>query len=72
MTANNDLPIPDLPIPDGAREFLTGLRIGYVSTMRPDGRMSVVPVGVVREGDILKIVASRAPRRFLRRLGEVG
>lgn len=45
----------NLPIPDRARDLLTGLRIGYISTMRPDGRMSVVPVGVVREGDVLKI-----------------
>jgi PPOX class probable F420-dependent enzyme len=45
----------DLPLPDQARELLTGLRIGYMSTMRPDGHMSVVPVGVVREGDVLKI-----------------
>ncbi|BBY37995.1 PPOX class F420-dependent enzyme [Mycobacterium mantenii] len=45
----------DLPIPERAREFLTGMRIGYISTMRPDGHMSVVPVGIVRDGDVLKI-----------------
>jgi PPOX class probable F420-dependent enzyme len=45
----------DLRIPERARELLKGLRIGYISTMRPDGHMSVVPVGVVREGDVLKI-----------------
>ncbi|UXA06194.1 PPOX class F420-dependent oxidoreductase [Mycobacterium sp. SMC-2] len=45
----------EIPIPEPAQELLTGLRIGYISTMRPDGRMSVVPVGVVREGDVLKI-----------------
>ena len=44
-----------LPLPNRVRELLTGLRIGYISTMRPDGRMSVVPVGVVREGGVLKI-----------------
>lgn len=44
-----------LPIPERARELLSGLQIGYISTMRPDGRMSVVPVGIVREGDVLKI-----------------
>ncbi len=50
MSADNDVPLPDR-----ARELLTGLRIGYVSTLRPDGHMSVVPVGIVREGDVLKI-----------------
>jgi len=44
-----------LPLPNRVRELLTGLRIGYISTMRPDGRMSVVPVGVVRDGDVLRI-----------------
>jgi PPOX class probable F420-dependent enzyme len=40
-----------------ALAVLTGLRIGYVATVRPDGRLSVVPVGVVRDGEVLKISA---------------
>jgi PPOX class probable F420-dependent enzyme len=43
--------------PSRALAVLTGLRIGYVATVRPDGRLSVVPVGVVREGEVLKISA---------------
>jgi PPOX class probable F420-dependent enzyme len=44
-------------LPERARALLTGMKIGYIATSRPDGRMSVVPVGVVREGDLLKISA---------------
>ena len=34
------------PIPERARTILTGLRVGFVATTRPDGQLSVVPVGV--------------------------
>jgi PPOX class probable F420-dependent enzyme len=44
----------DVPISEPAREVLTGLRIGYVSTFRRDGDLGVVPVGVVRDGDVLR------------------
>lgn len=44
-----------ISIPERARDLLTGMKIGYMSTVRPDGHLSTVPVGVVREGDVLKI-----------------
>lgn len=43
------------PTLDQAGDILVGLRVGYMSTIRPDGRLSVVPVGVVRDGDTLRI-----------------
>jgi PPOX class probable F420-dependent enzyme len=56
-----------IAIPDRAREILTGLRIGYMATVRPDGRMSVVPVGVILDGDVLRI-SSLSDRRKVRNL----
>ena len=55
-------------IPAGAREIFNGMmRVGYMSTMRPDGRMSVVPVGVVLDGDELKI-STLSDRKKVRNL----
>jgi PPOX class probable F420-dependent enzyme len=45
----------DTVFSERALAVLTGMRIGYIATVRPDGRLSVVPVGVVREDDVLKI-----------------
>jgi PPOX class probable F420-dependent enzyme len=42
-------------IPDSARSMLKGLPLGYLATVRPDGGMSVVPVGVVLDQDVLRI-----------------
>jgi PPOX class probable F420-dependent enzyme len=60
---------PSVTIPERARDIFTGARmpIGYMSTNRPDGRMSVVPVGVVLEGDILRI-SSLKDRKKIRNL----
>jgi PPOX class probable F420-dependent enzyme len=35
--------------------MLKGLPLGYLATIRPDGGLSVVPVGVVLDRDVLRI-----------------
>jgi PPOX class probable F420-dependent enzyme len=35
--------------------MLKGLPLGYLATVRPDGGLSVVPVGVVLDQDVLRI-----------------
>jgi PPOX class probable F420-dependent enzyme len=59
----------DVPIPEQARELLTGMRIGYLSTSRRDGHLGVVPVGVVCDGDVVKFSSQEATEkvRSLRR-----
>ena len=47
--------LADVVLPDRARALSTGLRTAYIATLRPDGRVSVVPVGVVRQDNLLKI-----------------
>ena len=53
----------DIPIPEPARELLTGMRVGYVSTSRRDGHLGVVPVGVVRDGDVLRFSSQAATEK---------
>ena len=37
-------------LPSRAADILSRKPIGYLSTLRPDGRMSVVPVAVIWDG----------------------
>ena len=53
----------DVPLPELARELLTGMRIGYLSTVRRDGHLGVVPVGVVRDGDLIRFSSQEATEK---------
>lgn len=57
-----------LPIPEEAMRLFGGkLRMGYVATARPDGHLSVVPVGVtIRDGMVR--ISSPAPTFKIRNL----
>jgi PPOX class probable F420-dependent enzyme len=57
-----------VPIPDRARPLLEGRPIAFMTTMRPDGRMSTNPVAVVYDGTTLRVstVATRRKMRNLR------
>ncbi len=54
----------DPPIPQPVREFFDGsLRIGYMATIRPDGHLAVVPVGVMVHDDQLRVSSPLATRK---------
>jgi PPOX class probable F420-dependent enzyme len=54
----------DPPIPEQVREFFDGsLRIGYMATIRPDGHLAVVPVGVMMHDDKLRVSSPLATRK---------
>ncbi len=54
-----------LPIPDPVVKLFDGhLRIGYMSTVRPDGHPSVVPVGVMIHEGKLRISSPSATRKI--------
>ncbi len=57
----------DVPLPAPARELLTGLRIGTLSTLRRDDDVGVVPVGIVRRDDLL-LISSQAQTEKVRSL----
>ena len=40
-----------------AAEILAKRPIGFMSTMRPDGRMSVIPVAVIFDGEVVRITS---------------
>jgi PPOX class probable F420-dependent enzyme len=53
-----------VPIPPRAAEILATRPIGYMATMRPDGRMSVVPVAVIYDGEAVRITSVKARRKI--------
>ena len=54
-------------IPDRARAVLAGRPVAFMTTVRPDGRLSTNPVAVVYDGDTLR-VSTVASRRKVRNL----
>jgi PPOX class probable F420-dependent enzyme len=44
-----------VPIPERARPLLEGRPIAFMTTMRPDGRMSTNPVAVVFDGTTVRV-----------------
>ena len=51
-------------IPSRAAEILSHKPIGYMSTQRPDGRMSVVPVAVIWDGQTVRISAVKSTKKI--------
>ena len=51
------------PIPSRAAEILSRKPIGYMSTQRPDGRMSVVPVAVIWDGQNVRISSVKGTKK---------
>ncbi len=55
----------DLPIPERVQILFGGsLRIGYMGTVRADGQLSVVPVGVMIHEGKLRISSPSATRKI--------
>src|ERR1700761_6262450 len=51
------------PIPSRAAEILSRRPIGYMSTQRPDGRMSVVPVAVIWDGQTVRVSSVKSTKK---------
>jgi len=51
------------PIPEHARKLLEGTPIAFMSTMRPDGRMSTNPVSALFDGDHVRVSTVRSRRK---------
>jgi PPOX class probable F420-dependent enzyme len=51
------------PIPDHAIELLAGTPIAFMTTMRPDGRMSTNPVSVLFDGSHLRVSTVRSRKK---------
>ena len=51
-------------IPERARPLLEGRPIAFMTTMRPDGRMSTNPVAIVFDGTTLRISTITSRRKY--------
>jgi PPOX class probable F420-dependent enzyme len=51
-------------IPERARPLLEGRPIAFMTTMRPDGRMSTNPVAIVYDGSTLRISTITGRRKY--------
>jgi hypothetical protein len=50
-------------LPSRAAQILSCKPIGYLSTQRPDGRMSVVPVAVIWDGQTARISTVKSTKK---------
>ena len=51
------------PIPDHALDLLAGTPIAFMTTMRPDGRMSTNPVSVFYDGTHVRVSTVRSRKK---------
>lgn len=51
------------PIPEHARALLEGTPIAFMTTMRPDGRMSTNPVSVFYDGSQVRVSTVRSRKK---------
>jgi PPOX class probable F420-dependent enzyme len=55
---------PGAPIPDYARPLLEGTPIAFMTTMRPDGRMSTNPVSLLFDGTHVRVSTCTNRRKY--------
>ena len=53
----------EVRIPARAADILSRKPIGYLSTQRPDGRMSVVPVAVIWDGQSVRVSTVKTTKK---------
>jgi PPOX class probable F420-dependent enzyme len=54
---------PSLPIPAAVHDILADKPTAFVTTMRPDGRMSTTPMAVVFDGERLRLSTTKDRRK---------
>ena len=55
---------PRTTIPDRAHDILTDKPTGFVATIRPDGRLSVNPVGLLFDGEHVQFSTTKDRRKY--------
>ena len=56
--------LESLPIPDAVHDILTDKPTGFVATVRPDGMLSVTPVGLMFDGEYVRFSTTRDRRKY--------
>lgn len=54
----------EVVLPESILDIFDDRPTGYISTMRPDGRISVHPVSVVRDGNLLKVSTLKDRKKY--------
>jgi PPOX class probable F420-dependent enzyme len=52
------------PIPKECHDILKDLPIGHMATVRPDGRLSVNPVGLMFDGEYIRISTVKTRQKY--------
>jgi PPOX class probable F420-dependent enzyme len=52
------------PIPEQVHDILTDKPTGFVATVRPDGMLSVTPVGLMFDGDVVRFSTTKDRRKY--------
>ena len=52
------------PIPEQVHDILTDLPTGFVATLRPDGMLSVTPVGLMFDGDVVRFSTTKDRKKY--------
>jgi PPOX class probable F420-dependent enzyme len=52
------------PIPESHRDIFDDRPTGYLATIRPDGRLSVNPVGVVLDGEHVRVSTIKSRQKY--------
>jgi len=52
------------PIPERVHDILTDKPTGYVATVRPDGMLSVTPVGLMFDGTVVQFSTTKDRRKY--------
>ena len=55
---------PSAPIPDQVHDILTDKPTGFVATVRPDGMLSVTPVGLMFDGDVVRFSTTKDRKKY--------
>jgi PPOX class probable F420-dependent enzyme len=59
------MPTPDsLPIPESVHDILTDKPTGFVATIRPDGRLSVTPVALLFDGEVVRFSTTKDRKKY--------
>lgn len=57
-------PDASTPIPEHVHDILTDKPTGFVATIRPDGMLSVTPVGLMFDGRVVRFSTTKDRRKY--------
>jgi PPOX class probable F420-dependent enzyme len=56
--------VPSVPIPENVHDILTDKPTGFVATVRPDGLLSVTPVALMFDGEVVRFSTTKDRKKY--------